>query len=171
MVEGLYELLLEQGLTEEDIDQLLAMGELGSEGDILAREQEYVQGLRETPGAQGRGYGRIYRAAHPLEHAASAFQRGYGDYQSQQLAREQMDVARRQTERRGQLLRALGRRAQGVTAPGANPLPGGSRPEFQPGARTTPLAPMPLVPRRQWAAVGEEPSLEEEQYALRSLGY
>lgn len=170
MDESIYELLLEQGLTEDDIDQLIAMGEMGTEGDIIARRQAFAESLRETPMPQGRGWGRIYRAGHPLEHAASALQRAYGGYQSRQLEREQMDLARRQTERRGQLLRALGRRAQGVTAPGADQVPGG-RGGFLPNARTTPLPPQGLVSRQRWTAVSDEPSLEEEQLALRGLGF
>ena len=145
MDESLYDLLLEQGLTEEQIQQILELGELGTEGDILARQTEFAEGLRDTPGPRGRGWGRVYKAAHPLEHAGAMAQRLYGGYRTGQIEEERRDLAGRQTSARAALLRALGRRQPPVSGPA--PL-GPAEP-----AMTTPLAAQGLVPRNRWTPI------------------
>ncbi len=143
---SMYDLLLEQGLTEEQIQQILALSEAGTEGDILSRQAEFAEGLRDMEGPRGRGWGRVYKAAHPLEHAGVMAQRLYGGYRTGEIEEERRDLAGRQTSARAALLRALGRAPKPVQ--GAN--------QFGPAgpAQTTPLEPLAMVPRDRWTPIG-----------------
>ena len=125
MDESLYDILLSQGLTEQQIEDILALSEAGTEGDILARQAEFAEGLQGTPAPRGRGWGRIYRAASPLEHAGTLAQRMAGGYRTGQIEEEKRNLAGSQTSARAALLRAMGRSRPPVTTPGimnpANP--------------------------------------------------
>ncbi len=118
MNETLYEILLDQGLTEEQIERILALGEIQTTDPSLVRQEEMAERLRETPGARGRGWGRIYRQAQPAEHLGVLAQRMSGMYGQRKAEEARVAAARRQTEARMSLLRALGRRRAGVTSPG-----------------------------------------------------
>lgn len=53
----------------------------------MSDQMQMAQQLRNTPSAQGRQAGRVYTAANPLEHIASAYQQRKGsDMQEEALA-------------------------------------------------------------------------------------
>ena len=142
MDESLYDLLLDQGLTEEQIEEILSLGEAGTERDILARQTEFAEGLQDTPTPRGRGWGRVYRASHPMEHIGTLAQRMAGGYRTGQIEEEKRNLAGQQTSARSALLRALGRGRAPVATPGSlGPAQ---------SATTTPLEPMALTTRSRW---------------------
>lgn len=145
MNQSIYDILMDYGLTEDDIDQIMGLGELQTESGLAGRQMSLADAMRQTPGAQGRRVGRIYRRAVPAEHMGTLANRLVGAWGGQRAEDQMRDIASQQTEARGQLLRALGRRRQGVTAPGASAF-GPPQP-----ATTTPFNPPQAAPRSSWA--------------------
>ena len=149
----IYDILRDElGLTDEQIDQLIALGELPTEQEIQQERLERAQALQETPTPQGRylGGGRIYTAAHPLEHIAGALRQGVGSWQARKTERERRRMAEIESQRFADLLRTMRR----PPAPPPNPLG---------PAVTRPLAPQPMVPPSRWTPV----NIPATNYPLR----
>ena len=115
MDESMYDMLVEQGFTEADIERLMELGVLSQEQDILDRQRKQAELLQATPGARGRFAGRVYKAANPLEHAGVALQRIRGSQQLAGLPGQERDLAQEQMRRRIEYLMA-GRRNPGAAA-------------------------------------------------------
>jgi hypothetical protein len=60
------------------LQQMIDAGLVDDRADVLAQQIRRGQGLMSTPGAQGMNVGGTYKAASPLEHAASAMARIMG---------------------------------------------------------------------------------------------
>lgn len=54
--------------------QLAALGITPDRLDLLREQLERAEQQRSAPGPSGRGYGRVYVAANPLEHVGHALQ-------------------------------------------------------------------------------------------------
>ena len=116
-------------LSPEVLKQLMELGVLGGESDILTEEMLAATALRDAPGAQGRQAGRVFVAANPLEHLSSALRQYRGGKQVGDVRERQRGVLDRQAAGReayGKALLDLLRRGQPGTGPGtavATPLP------------------------------------------------
>lgn len=77
-----------QGVSPEAIRQIQAGNAAASGLEALAPQLTRADALRDTAGAQGRNYGRVYQAANPLEHLAVALRRSKGETQANQLAEQ-----------------------------------------------------------------------------------
>lgn len=119
MDESMYDLLIDQGFTEADIERLMELGVLSEEQKILDRQRKQAELLQGTPGARGRYASRVYKAANPLEHTGVALNRIRGTQQLMGLPGQERDLATEQMRRRIEYLMS-GRRNPGATAAPTN---------------------------------------------------
>lgn len=125
------EFLNVEDLSEEDIDAILGLGTSEQRGSQLEQQLALAQKLRNSPGPEGRGYGGVYTAANPLEHAVHAWQGIRAGKDAERIANEQNELLNQQTEARKRFFEAMMRR-QGLPqtqpqeqyGPGAMPNPG-----------------------------------------------
>ncbi len=119
----LYDLLLEQGYTEAEIEELMNLGVLGAEEGQLGDQVQRAQALQDAPGPRGRHTGRTYVAANPLEHIASGLNRFRG-MQEERDSRQRLDeVAQEQARLRAMLLRGGAGRGPQMSPVAPQPLP------------------------------------------------
>lgn len=118
-MDGIYDVLIEAGLTPEQIDQLMGLGVLAGEaGSIIPRQQEYAQELRGARRPRGRQVGNVYTAAHPLEFLGSGLQGVAGHYGEWKARDRQEEILKEQAELRSEFLRKLrGQRQQPMSLP------------------------------------------------------
>ena len=100
MDESTYDLLLAEGFTAEEIEELMELGVLATEQDMATRSLERAEFLRQTPLPRGRAHRRIYRAAHPLEHVAAGLDRFRGEMGIAAYPQEAQRIANEQARRR-----------------------------------------------------------------------
>ncbi len=99
MEDSLYDILLDAGLSEQDIEDILSqMSILPGQSNLARTQYEQAQALRRTPTPTGQWTGRVYTRAHPLEHVAAGVDRVVGGIE-----------ARKQMERQNQILEQQGR--------------------------------------------------------------
>ena len=94
-------------LSEEELQQLIALGSLPDEQNALQDQIKQAQMIRNRQAPQGTQAGRVYVAANPLEHLAYAMQGIKADRDIKNLRSQQQDVLRRQNEGRMSYLDAL----------------------------------------------------------------
>ena len=130
----LYDLLIDAGLTEEQINEILTLGAIPGQGSIAEQQYEAGQQLRRTPWPRGRWTGRTYSRAHPLEHAAAAAERVIGGVQSRQALDQQQQLLQRQAQLRAAMFRHMYGGGSGGPNP-VTPAPGAAAPII-PGSMT-----------------------------------
>jgi hypothetical protein len=101
------------------LQQMIDAGLVDDRADVLAQQIRRGQGMMQTPGAQGMNVGGTYKAASPLEHAASAMARIMGGRMVK--GAEQEYAKGIETKRAGRL--AMGEQIAGLpAAPDASAL-------------------------------------------------
>ena len=122
---GVWNTLMQQGFTPQQIQQLMQLGVLEEEGDITSQEMEMAQRLRQRQMPGGRYAGRAYVAAHPFEFMATGMDRMRGEMAAQAAIQQQRDAAREKARLRAQFLQQMGIGAKTQTPqPGMAPRPG-----------------------------------------------
>jgi hypothetical protein len=81
-------------LDQETLNRLTEMWGLSDREAALLLQQEQADALAETPAAEGRTAGRVYVAANPLEHLASAGRRIAGLRKQKKLAGEREQLGK-----------------------------------------------------------------------------
>ena len=87
---SIYEVLIEQGATPEQIEAVMQMFGAQEEGQYAQQDLAQAQALQNAPGPRGRHAGRTYVAANPLEHLGTALQR-YGGRRDANDARSRQE--------------------------------------------------------------------------------
>lgn len=96
-----------EDLSEEDIDAILGLGTGEDQAAQLEQQLAVAQGIRGRSGPEGRGYGGIYTAASPLEHAAYAWQGIQAGKDAEKLNAEQDALMQQQTDARRRFFEAM----------------------------------------------------------------
>jgi len=112
-----------EDLTEEDINAILGLGTAEDEAAQLENQLAMANKLRYQSGPEGRGYGGIYTAASPLEHAAYAWQGIEAKKDAEKLGAEQDALMQRQTDARQKFFDAMMRRQAPQAQAGYGPQP------------------------------------------------
>ncbi len=89
-----------EDLDEEDLNAILGLSTGQDKAAQLQSQLEMANSLRNTPGPEGRQYGRMYTAANPLEHVAHAWQGIKAGKDAERLTKEQNDLMQSQMEAR-----------------------------------------------------------------------
>lgn len=105
-----------EDLSEEDINAILGLGSAEDKAAQLEAQLAAAQGIRNREGPQGRGYGGIYTAASPIEHAVHAWQGIKAGQDAEKIAAEQDALMQSQVEGRKRFLDALMRRNEVAAA-------------------------------------------------------
>ena len=103
MEQELMELL--QGVDEDTLRQYVELGVLDEEQAALAKQLQEANALRSLPTPEGRQVGRVYRAANPLEHLATAAKRMQGGSQAADVRAQQGVIPGKRVEGRLGFLR------------------------------------------------------------------
>lgn len=114
--------LMDQGYTEDEIESILALGGFQEEFGSLEKEREKFEDYASPGIAQGRQVGQIYQAAHPLEHLANMLRTYQGQKKLGEVKSQREDLLKRQQQARSQFLRNRG----GATAPSPMGMSGGT---------------------------------------------
>lgn len=96
-----------EGLSEEDLQQLMDLGVIPQKQDALAVQLAQATKLRNQQGPQGRDSGRVYTAASPLEHIAHAAQGIQAGREMKRIGQQQEQLAKDQVAGRTAFLRAM----------------------------------------------------------------
>jgi len=99
-----------EDLSEEDINAILGLGTAEDRAAQLEGQLAQAMRLRNQEGPQGRGYGGIYTAASPLEHAVHAWQGIKAGQDAEKIAAQQNALMQEQTAGRKRFLDALMKR-------------------------------------------------------------
>lgn len=106
-----------EDLSEEDLNAILGLGTAEDERAQLEQQMAVAQGLRSRQGPEGRGYGGIYTAASPLEHATHAWQGIKAGQEAEKLSAEQKALMERETDARKRFFEAMMLKQQPQAAP------------------------------------------------------
>lgn len=101
-----------EDLSQEDLDAILGLSTGDEKSAQLKAQLAQAQGLRNQAGPEGRGYGGVYTAASPLEHAAHAWQGIKAGQDAEQLTQEQNALMQQQLEARKKYFEAMMLRQQ-----------------------------------------------------------
>lgn len=101
-----------EDLSEEDINAILGLGTAEDRAAQLEAQLAQATRIRNQPGPEGRGYGGIYTAASPLEHAVHAWQGIKAGKDAEKIAAQQDALMQEQTAGRQRFLEALMKRNQ-----------------------------------------------------------
>lgn len=96
-------------LSEEEIQQLIQLGIIPEQQGILAQQIAQANALRNSPGPEMRGNGRIQTAANPLEFLAKGMQEYKTTKELKELRKQQQDALQEQVRGRRTFLSALNR--------------------------------------------------------------
>lgn len=96
-----------EDLTEEDINAILGLGTGEDRAEQLRQQLAAAQGIRNREGPEGRGYGGIYTAANPLEHAVSAWEKIKAGKDAERITQDQGALMEEQTAARKRFLEAF----------------------------------------------------------------
>lgn len=94
-------------MTPEMLQQLMEMGVMPDQLDDIKQQMATAQGIRDREGPQGRGMGRIYQAANPLEHIADFMQKRKAAGEIKDLEGQRGDIYGKQSAGRGMFARML----------------------------------------------------------------
>lgn len=89
------------GLTEEEIQQLIAMGVIPDQQDAIGQQMAQAQALRHGPGPQGRQTNAAFVAANPLEFVGDFMTKRDAAKDIEDLKRQQEELLRQRTEGMG----------------------------------------------------------------------
>jgi hypothetical protein len=101
-----------EDLSEEDLDAILGLGTAEDEAAQLENQLAMASKLRNQAGPEGRGYGGIYTAASPIEHAVHAWQGIKAGKDAEKISGEQDALMQRQNDARQRFFEAMMRRQQ-----------------------------------------------------------
>lgn len=119
---NIWNTLMQQGFTPQQIQQLMQLGVLQEEGGIVSQEMQMANQLRQRQMPGGRYSGNAYVAAHPFEFVATGLDRVRGEMAAQQAIERQRQIAQDKARLRAQFLRQMGMGAGSQTPrPGATP--------------------------------------------------
>ncbi len=145
---GIWQQLMQQGFTPQQINQLMRLGVLEEEGGIISQEMEMANRLRERQGPTARYSGRGYVAANPMEFLATGIDRIRGAYNAQQAIDQQRQNAAEKARLRAQFLEMMGRgQTPQAPVPGVTPP---IRPAPGPAAQTYAYGTNPGPPTGGW---------------------
>lgn len=96
-----------EGMTEEDLNQLMELGIIPKKQDALAQQLAQATAIRNSAGPEGRDSGRVYTAASPLEHAAHAFEGIQARKDIKRITKEQQDALDEQSSGRKAFVKAM----------------------------------------------------------------
>jgi len=105
--EALWDILLDAGLTDEQIEEIMQLGALQGQQGLAQTQYERAQALRNAPGPRGRWTGRIYRHAHPLEHISHGIDRTMGAIEAEKQMKRQEQILAEQARLRGAMMRGM----------------------------------------------------------------
>lgn len=104
--DALHDRLLDMGYSEEEIENILALAALKSEGELLGGEMDYANELRKTATPEGLNpTGRVYTAANPLQHLGTGMKRYQGEQEARSIRERQAQIMDEQTQARLDYLR------------------------------------------------------------------
>ncbi len=101
-----------EDLDEDTINAILGLGTAEDEAAQLESQLAMANKLRNQAGPEGRGYGGIYTAASPIEHAVHAWQGIRAGKDAEKLSAEQDALLQRQTDARQKFFEAMMKRQQ-----------------------------------------------------------
>lgn len=96
-----------EDLNEDDINAILGLGTSDERALMLEKQLAMAQGLRDAPGPEGRGYGGVYTAASPLEHAAHVWKGIKAGKDAEKVSADQMALMQEQNEARRKFFEAM----------------------------------------------------------------
>lgn len=108
----------EGGLSDADLDQLIALGVIPEKQDILKEQMTRAQALRDKM-PEMRSGGRVNTAAHPLEFLVQGLQGYKANKQLDDLRKQQSELMGEQVKGRRAFFEALQRRGSKPQVPGA----------------------------------------------------
>lgn len=111
-----------EGLSEEELQQLMDLGVLDDQGNLLGEQLAQAQAVRNSPGPEGRDSGRVYTAASPIEHAVHAWQGIKAGKDIEKIGQQQQGLLAEQGAGRKTFLDAL-RRKKLTPMQGLGPMP------------------------------------------------
>jgi hypothetical protein len=94
-------------LSEEEIQQLIDLGIIDDETGMLDKQMKYAQSMRNAPGPEMRGNGRVMVAGNPLEFAAQAWQGIRSGNEIKDIKARQEELLRKQSAGRQTFLKGL----------------------------------------------------------------
>ena len=145
---GIWQQLMQQGFTPQQIQALMQLGVLEEEGGIISQEMEMANRLRDRQSPRGRYSGRAFVTANPMEFLATGIDRIRGEYNAQQAIDRQRQNAAEKAKLRAQFLQMMGRgQAPQTPAPGATPP---VQPAPSPAAQTYAYGTNPAPPMGGW---------------------
>jgi hypothetical protein len=90
----------EEDLTDEEIQQLVALGIIPEQMDENARQMQMSEQLRYQAAPEGRDSGRVYTAANPMEHIGSVMEKYNAQKQIGKLGEERSGMLNQQARDR-----------------------------------------------------------------------
>ncbi len=120
------------GLTDDQIQQLLALGEAPEKNQLLAAQLKQAMALKNQPLAQGSGYGGVYTAPTPIGMLGSMVGKYGAGKQADAITGQMQDLMHGQTSARAQYFKLLmNQLRQGNGAPPAGQMMGGTTTNFE----------------------------------------
>ena len=124
--DAFWDILLDAGLTEEQIEEIMQLGALEGQRGLADIQYQQAQALRGSRMPGGRWTGRVYRHAHPLEFLSTGVDRTMGAIEAEKQMKRQEEILQRQGQLRAGLFAKL---LQGQQ----QPPPVGAMSPIQPG--------------------------------------
>jgi hypothetical protein len=84
-----------QEMSDDELQQLIALGIIPEEQAQLLKQQQQAQMLQQRPGPEMRGNGRVMTAANPLEFVGAGLQQ-YAGMRKEKQALDKLDELRKQ---------------------------------------------------------------------------
>lgn len=107
--ESIYQRLVDQGYTEDQIQQILSLAGLEGDQARLGEQLDLAKALRRPGAPEGRQAGNLYVASNPLEHIGDVGQYYQGNKGISNVYGEQKRVQDEQMKRRLEYLKAGGK--------------------------------------------------------------
>lgn len=96
-----------EDMSQEDLDAILGLGSAEEAGVQLENQLAQALKLRNKAGPEGRGYGGVYTAANPLEHAVHAWEGIRAGKDAERIGTEQDALLQEQTAARKKFFEAM----------------------------------------------------------------
>jgi hypothetical protein len=106
--ESIYQRLVDQGYTEDQIQQILSLAGLEGDQARLGEQLDLAKALRKPGAPEGRQAGNVYVASNPLEHIGDVGQYYRGNQGVSNVYGEQKRIQDEQMKRRMEYLKAGG---------------------------------------------------------------
>lgn len=113
-----------ENMSDEEIQQLVNLGILPGEQDILAKQMEQADLMRNAEGPEGRTFrNNIFQAANPLEHLGAGLKNFAGQRDAMRIQDEQRGLLGKQAEGRAKFFDLLRQKKAAPPIPPAPPGP------------------------------------------------